>query len=60
MSCGHCKSTIENSLKDLTGINETKIDLENKTVTIDFVEDIIKLDEIIDTINKLGYNTSIR
>jgi len=59
MSCEHCKSAIGNSLKKLNGLNNAEIDLTNKTISIDFSEDIIELNEIISTINKLGYLVKI-
>ena len=36
ISCGHCTRTIENELKELTGIQRVESDIMAKTVTVDF------------------------
>lgn len=42
------------------GINEAEIDLINKTVMINFLEDVIDINELISIINGLGYNVLIK
>ena len=34
MSCGHCKATIERALHRLPGVEEVRVDLEAKRVTV--------------------------
>ncbi len=34
MSCGHCKSTIERALHELSGVHQVNVDLDAGTVTV--------------------------
>lgn len=36
--CAFCATAIENSLKEEPGVKSTKVDLETKLVTIDYVD----------------------
>jgi copper chaperone len=57
ISCGHCKTTIENAIKKLQGISYVKADPETKMVNVDFNESIISLDAIKHSIKDSGYDT---
>ncbi|GAB6180555.1 copper chaperone CopZ [Desulfotomaculum defluvii] len=34
MSCGHCKAAVEKALRALSGVEDVKVDLEQKEVTV--------------------------
>ena len=56
MSCGHCVSSVENSVGKLDGVNEVKVHLESGKVDVSFEEDKVSLDEIKETIDDQGYD----
>lgn len=35
MSCGHCKTTVEDALTSIRGVELARTDLDTKTVTVD-------------------------
>lgn len=54
MSCAHCVSSIENGLKEQNV--KAKVDLEKKTVEVQYDEEIVTLEKIKETIEDLGYD----
>ncbi|MBS2212305.1 permease [Carboxylicivirga mesophila] len=54
MTCNHCKSNVESNLEKLDFIDSAKVNLANKTVTIEGGK--IELDVVKELINSLGYN----
>lgn len=57
MTCKHCKITIENRLKQIPGVEEVSVDLENKVVGVDGE---VELDEIERAIREAGYTPGER
>jgi len=55
MSCNHCKMTIENAVKELSGIKSVNADPNSKKVTVDFDENQVSLDDIKSVIMDAGY-----
>ena len=35
MSCGHCKTTVEDALSSINGVELARVDLDAKIVTVD-------------------------
>eukprot|EP00817_Percolomonadidae_sp_ATCC50343_P006597 CAMPEP_0117424632 /NCGR_PEP_ID=MMETSP0758-20121206/5014_1 /TAXON_ID=63605 /ORGANISM="Percolomonas cosmopolitus, Strain AE-1 (ATCC 50343)" /LENGTH=1148 /DNA_ID=CAMNT_0005208531 /DNA_START=395 /DNA_END=3841 /DNA_ORIENTATION=+ len=59
MSCGKCKKKIEDILSNIRGIEEFKIDLEQKRVTIEHRnEDVIE--DVIETLREANRTVEIR
>ncbi|MDD2431817.1 MAG: heavy metal-associated domain-containing protein [Firmicutes bacterium] len=40
ISCNHCAGRVEKALKKLGGVDSVKVDLKNKTVTVELNKDI--------------------
>lgn len=55
MTCNSCEMRIEKALNSLAGIIESRAIYSNSMVNVIFDENIIKLEEIIKTIERLGY-----
>nr|WP_031513938.1 copper ion binding protein [Desulfofalx alkaliphila] len=55
MSCGHCKSAVEEALGKLKGVEQAVVNLEAKSVTITYQPAIINRRQIINTITEEGY-----
>lgn len=53
MTCNHCKANVETMLEKLSFINSAKVNLSDKTVTIE--GDYIEVDKAKETIEALGY-----
>ncbi len=56
MHCASCVRTIELSLKELDGIKDAKANLTSETVLVKYDETKVGINEIIKTIEELGYN----
>jgi len=54
MSCGHCVKRVENALKEIDGIKEVEVILEENKAIIDFVGQI-EDKTLIDAIDEAGY-----
>jgi len=55
MSCGHCVSSIEKNVGELTGVSTVKVDLANKEVSVEF-DNAATLVQIKETIEDQGYD----
>lgn len=56
MSCGHCVNAIEDSVGQLAGVEQVKVNLADAQVEIAFGEAQVSLDQIIETIDDQGYD----
>jgi copper chaperone len=56
MSCGHCVSSIKNSVGALSGIGQVNVDLRSKKVAVEYDPKKINTQAIKDTIEDQGYN----
>ena len=54
MHCEHCKKRVETALGELSGIKNAKVDLKNKTATVNLKEEISD-DIILNTVKELGF-----
>lgn len=55
LTCPSCVAKIENMLKRMEGINESKILFMSSKVKVDFDENLITSEDIKNNIDKLGY-----
>lgn len=56
MSCGHCVKSVEGSVGALAGVSSVKVNLENKSVDVEYNSAEVTLDKIKDTIDDQGYD----
>jgi copper chaperone CopZ len=54
ISCGHCTRTIENELKEITGIQKVESDILAKTVTVNF-QSPVTVEQILATLKEIDY-----
>ncbi len=57
ISCGHCKTSIEEAVFELDGVDSVEVHIESKTVDVAF-SDSLAPDTIIDTIESQGYDVT--
>jgi copper chaperone len=58
ISCGHCKSSIEGAVQDLTGVESVEVHIDPKTVDLSFDDAAVSLDTIIEMIEESGYDVT--
>lgn len=56
MSCGHCEKAIKGALNDLHGVANTEVDLNAKTVTVQYDEDLLTEQNLTEAIEEAGYD----
>ena len=58
MQCGMCVANIENSLKNVNGIDNVKINFKKLNVAVRYNSEIINTQEIEQLISKAGYRAN--
>ncbi len=56
MSCSHCENRIKKSVSELKGVNNVNVDLQGKSVTVEYEEEKLDEDTIKETIEDQGYD----
>ena len=56
MSCSHCENSVMKAVSALNGVNNTKVDLKEKKVMIEFDSEKVTIETIKGTIEDLGYD----
>lgn len=55
VSCGHCKASIETALQPLGGVQQAEVDVDSKTVAVDYDETVIDRAAVVRAIESSGY-----
>lgn len=58
MSCGHCVKAVEGALNELNGVERALVDLQAGTVTVDYQENAVTLDQLKEAIEEAGYEVA--
>jgi copper chaperone len=58
ISCEHCKTTIEGAVNQLDGVSKAEVDIDRRTVVVDFDENQVTLQEIVDAMDEVGYEVA--
>jgi len=56
ISCAHCKESIEGAVSSLPKVRAVEVEIEPKTVNLEYDEAEIDLDEIVRAIEEVGYD----
>ena len=59
MTCSACSAAVERSVKKLEGTIDVNVNLVNNTMTVEYDEQVIDDNKIIDIVEKTGYGASI-
>ena len=54
--CGHCKSSIEGALQPLAGVRSATVDIEARTVTVDYDPAVTPREELVAAIVEQVYD----
>lgn len=55
VSCMHCKRAIEGAVGAMPGISHVVVDVDGKTVTIAYDEDVVAEADVLATLAEEGY-----
>ena len=55
MSCGHCKSAVENALRRQSGVRTAEVDLERGTAQVEYDSAAVTLAQLTDAVAEEGY-----
>lgn len=56
MSCSHCVNAVTKAVTALEGVSGVSVDLEGKTVTVDYDADQVSLESVKEAIEEEGYD----
>ncbi|TCP26614.1 copper chaperone [Scopulibacillus darangshiensis] len=56
MTCGHCEAAVTNALKELSGVSEVKVHLDNGKVDVTFHDGKVSFDQMKEAIEDQGYD----
>ena len=56
VSCGKCVGKIEQAVSELDGVDSVKMDLDSRTLSVEFDERSITIEEIATEIEEIGYD----
>lgn len=59
MHCGGCATGIQMVTSEMDGVSSAFVDLDSKKGTFEIDEEKVKPEDIINEINKLGYQASV-
>lgn len=59
MTCENCQKKIEKNIAFEKGVTDLKVDLENKTVKVEYKKGQTTVDQLQKAIEKLGYEVKI-
>ncbi|KGI59437.1 putative copper chaperone CopZ [Prevotella sp. DNF00663] len=55
MKCVHCKANVENAVKAIIGVASAEVNLEAKSLMVDFDEALVAIDNIKAAVDNAGY-----
>lgn len=58
MTCGHCVKAVEGALNELAGVERALVDLQAGTVTVDYQDASVTLDQMKEAIEEAGYEVA--
>ena len=56
MSCAHCKSAIEDSLNELSGVEKATADPDSKVLEVEYDENQVEEERIKSAVEDTGYS----
>lgn len=54
--CEHCVSSIEGAVGELAGVDQVRVDLDRKDVTVSFDSTTVAIEAIVEAIEDQGYD----
>jgi copper chaperone len=55
MSCGHCRETVERTLKNQSGVRSAHVDLDGASAEVEYDESQVAPEQLIAAVSAEGY-----
>ena len=59
MTCSACSAAVDKNIKKLDGVTDVNVNLVTNSMTVDFDDNLVDSDKIIEVVEKTGYGASI-
>lgn len=59
MTCASCQAAVDRAIRKL-GVNDVNVNLINESMSVDYNEDKISVEDIINSVSKAGYKASLK
>lgn len=59
MSCGHCVKSVTEIISEIKGVTSVEVSLANASASLEFNEDEVSVEEILDTVNDTHFKASL-
>jgi copper chaperone CopZ len=59
MTCPSCKVAVRTALSKLDGVKDAKVDVANKSATVEYDPSKVTPQQLVDAVNRLGYQASL-
>ena len=56
LSCSHCENAVKTAVCGMDGVQKMDVDLLNKTVTVEYDESLVNVEDIKTAITNQGYD----
>ena len=58
MTCASCKVAVRTALTKLEGVKDVRVDVAKKSATVDYDQTKVTPQQLVDAVNRLGYQAS--
>lgn len=59
LKCSGCAKAVENAVSAVEGVEKTSVDFEAKKLTVEFQQDKVDVQRIIESVSKVGYQAEL-
>ena len=59
MTCSACSAHVDKAVKKLNGVNNCNVNLLSNTMEVEFDDNVLRIDDIIEAVKKAGYKAYI-
>lgn len=59
LKCSGCAKAVENAVSTVEGVEKARVDLEAKKLTVEFLQDKLEEQKIIEAVSKAGYQAEL-
>lgn len=59
MTCASCKVAVRNALSKIEGVKDARVDVAKKSATVEYDPAKVTPQQLLDAVNRLGYQASL-
>ncbi len=60
LSCGMCKYTVENALKQVEGVQSAKVDMDKAVAVVTYDPARVQVDQLVEAVSRAGYPAAVK